>query len=187
MLTRSKHCRYSGALVLRHRVLKFLGPPYSFGMNVEAKPYFIVRECYGINGRAVTLAEPAKTKLFSNEKQWVRILLLCSEAIQHLHKKDYIHCDLKGDNIVFNKVSEQYFPVVIDFGKMKKSSEAKIKKLSVKDQEKYSKHHRHIAPEVVRGIQAQTKASDIYAFGLIISLICFYHKIENLRLLLSCA
>ena len=144
-------------------------------------------EFYGINGRSVTLSKAAKTKLFSTEKEWAKTLLMCSKAIQHLHEKDFIHCDLKGDNIVLSKVSEQYFPVIIDFGKMKKTSEAKIKKLSAKDQDKYSKHHRHIAPEIVRGTHPPTKASDIYAFGLIISLVCFYHKIESLRLIaVSC-
>lgn len=156
-------------------------------MNVELKPYFIVMECYGIDGRSMTLAEAAKTSLFSFERQWVNVILGCAKAISHIHGKGYIHCDLKGDNIVLNKVGEDFFPIVIDFGKMKKACDAKIKKLSAREQEKYCKNHKHIAPEVVQGTHPPTTASDIYAFGLVISLICFYHKIETLRLIaVSC-
>jgi serine/threonine protein kinase len=140
-------------------------------------------ECYGINGKTVTLAEAAKTKLFSTEKEWAGTLKMCAESIHDLHEKDFIHCDLKGDNIVINEINGKYFPVVIDFGKMKKTSEAKLKTLSSKEKEKYAKSHRHIAPEVVEGTHPPTKASDVYAFGLIISLICFYRKIESLRLI----
>jgi serine/threonine protein kinase len=59
----------------------------------------------------VLLAQAAKMKLFSTEKEWVGALKICSESIHHLHEKDFIHCDLKGDNIVLNEVNRQYFPV----------------------------------------------------------------------------
>ncbi|CAB4042611.1 probable serine threonine- kinase gdt4 [Paramuricea clavata] len=140
-------------------------------------------ECYGIDGRSITLAEAAKTSMFTSERQWVDVLLACAKAISQIHTKGYIHCDLKGDNIVINKVDKGFYPIVIDFGKMQKACEAKIKKLSTVEQEKYNKYHKHIAPEVVQGTHPPAKASDIYAFGLVISLICFYHKIENLRLI----
>jgi serine/threonine protein kinase len=142
-------------------------------------------ECYGIDGQSITLAEAAKTSMFTSERQWVDVILVCAKAISEIHAKGYIHCDLKGDNIVINKdkVGMGFCPIVIEFGKMQKACEAKIKKLSTIEQEKYSKYHKHIAPEVVRGTRPPTKASDIYAFGLVISLICFYHKIENLRLI----
>ena len=90
--------------------------------------------------------------------------------------------DLKGDNIVINKVDKGFYATVIDFGKMQKACEAKIKKLSTIEQEKYNRYHKHIAQEVIQGIHPPTKASDIYAFVLVI-LICFNHKIENLRLI----
>jgi hypothetical protein len=49
--------------------LSLLGLPYIFGVNAVSRPYFIVIECYGINRKIVTLAEAAKTKLFSTEKE----------------------------------------------------------------------------------------------------------------------
>ena len=107
----------------------------------------------------------------------------CAKAISQIHAKGYSHCDLKGDNIVINKVDKDFYPIVIDFGKMQKACEAKIKKLSTIEHKKYSKCHKHIALEVVGGTHPPTKASDIYAFGLIISLVCFYHRIETLRLI----
>jgi serine/threonine protein kinase len=80
--------------------LSLFGLPYVFGVNAVSRLYFIVIECSGINGKTVTLAEAAKTKLFSTEKEWVGALKMCAESIHHLHEQDFIHCDLKGDNIV---------------------------------------------------------------------------------------
>jgi serine/threonine protein kinase len=55
---------------------------------------------------------------------------------------NYIHCDIKSDNIVlrngYGDAVEKYSPVVIDFGKMKEMSKAKIYNLSVKERERYS-------------------------------------------------
>jgi serine/threonine protein kinase len=144
-------------------------------------------EFYGIHGKSMNFAEAVNTRLFSDEKDWARTLLKCAAAIHHLHEKNYIHCDLKGDNIVLTEVHQEFVPVIIDFGKMKQVSKAKLKKLSVKEQDRYSKYHKHIAPEIVRGTHPPSKASDVYAFGLVISLLCFYQRIENLRLIaVSC-
>jgi hypothetical protein len=76
--------------------LSLLGLPYIFGVNAVSRPYFIVIECYGINRKIVTLAEAAKTKLFSTEKEWVVALKMCAESIHHFLEKNFIHCDLKG-------------------------------------------------------------------------------------------
>lgn len=139
-------------------------------------------EFYGINGKTVTIADAAKENLLINQKQWAIALLHCSQAISHLHKNQYLHCDLKGDNIVFNDVDGIFFPVIVDFGKMKKIADVKRYKLTALEQEMYRQKHRHIAPEVVRGISAPSQASDIYAFGLIISLVCYHNKgFEKLR------
>lgn len=84
---------------------------------------------------------------------------------------------------MFNAVNGKYFPLLIDFGKMKKVSDAKKYTLSLQEQEKYRIHHKHIAPEVVRGTHPHSKASDVYAFGLVISLVCHYTQYEDLRII----
>ena len=137
-------------------------------------------EFYGIDGHSITLADAAKENILGDLKLWADALMHCSEAINHLHQRNYIHCDLKPDNVVFNKVGEDYLPVIIDFGKMKKVNFAQKKKLSEREKETYYKYHKHIAPEVVEGKQPPSKASDIYAFGQLISLVCYYQRYKEI-------
>lgn len=72
-------------------------------------------------------------------------------------------------------------PIIIDFGKAKKSGEAKRYKLTEKKKEKYSRKYKNLAPEVVRGSHPKSAASDIYSFGQVISLVCFHHKSLELQ------
>lgn len=141
----------------------------------------MVLEFYGIGDETVTLAEGAKVNLLKDQNNWAESLWHCTKAIAYLHDRLYIHCDIKGDNIVFNAVDGKNLPILIDFGKMKKVSDAKKYSLSINEQEKYRLRHKHIAPEIVRGTHPHSTASDVYAFGLVISLICHYNKYEDLR------
>ena len=60
--------------------------------------------------------------------------------------------DLKGDNVIIGDANNSLHPVIIDFGKSTTLAKGKVYQLSLRDQEKYRKHHKHIAPEVVRGM-----------------------------------
>lgn len=87
--------------------------------------------------------------------------MLCydiTDALNHLHEKEYLHCDLKTNNVLVCK-KKGY---LIDFGKVRK-----IGNLTAK---KYSSFYAHIAPEVLNGHPAST-ASDIYSLGKIIAAI----------------
>ena len=141
-------------------------------------------ELYGLDGECLTLSKTAERKMFSTLAIWANILKDCCFVLSHIHSKNYIHCDIKGDNIMVRNgagdAANQY-TAVIDFGKMKEISKDKIYKLSLKDQERYGKYHRHIAPEVVRGRAKQSAASDIYSLCQVISLICHYNRHEDLR------
>ena len=159
--------------------------PFVFGVNTTSKPYFLLLDLYGLDGECLTLSKAAERKMFSTLSLWANILKDCCIALSHIHSKNYIHCDLKGDNIMirngFGDAANQYTAVIIDFGKMKEMSKAKIYKLSLKEQERYGKYHSQVAPEVVSGKQKQSAASDVYSFGQVISLICHYNRHEDLR------
>ena len=147
-------------------------------MNTTCKPYF-----NGIGGKCLTLAKAAERKVFTNLLVWVKILKQCCNALAHIHNQKYIHCDIKGDNIVIRSGHSDHeikYSSVIDFGKMKEMDKAKIYKLSLRDQEKYRKHHCHIAPKIADGKQIPSAASDIYSFGQVISLVCHYNPSDDL-------
>ena len=59
---------------------------------------------------------------------------------------------LKTDNIVGVEESgpiEEYAPVLIDFGKAKRATETKVKRLPEREKAFYRKYHSYIAPEVM--------------------------------------
>ena len=112
--------------------------------------------------------------------------MLCYLSI--IHSKDHLHNDLKGTNVIISDVNNSLHPVIIDFGKSTTLTKGKLYKPSLRDQEKYKKYHKHIAPEVVRGTNPQSPASDVYGFGLLLSQLSKYNKTyEPLRkLAFSC-
>lgn len=143
----------------------------------------MVLEFYGIDGECMTLGKASKIKLVTNLAAWAEILVQCCEALAYIHKQNFIHCDIKGDNLVLRKSCDEvrYVAVIIDFGKMKEMKKAKLYRLSVKEQDRYARYHNHIAPEVVDGKATQTAASDIYSLGQVISLVCHYNYADELK------
>lgn len=115
------------------------------------------------------------------QSEWCRIMYECADALYYIHSKEYLHNALKGENVIINENSNSLHPVIIDFGKCSTIAGGKLYHLSPRDQEKYRKYHEHIAPEVVRGTHPQSTASDIYAFGLLLSLLCKNKRYEPLR------
>lgn len=150
-------------------------------MNVTDRPYVLVTEFYGIDGKCVTLDNAVKGRLPLSIPDWAKVLGKTSEALSFVHSKGFIHGDIKSNNIVIRSESSSYVPVIIDFGKMKKISEAKKYNLTSKEKERYSKKYKHIAPEVVKGSHPKSPASDIYSLGQVISLVCFYHRSSQLQ------
>ena len=75
----------------------------------------------------------------------------CADALYFIHSKEYLYNDLKADNVIINEGNNSLHPIIIDFGKSTTLAKGKVYLLSPRDQERYKKFHKHIAPEVVRG------------------------------------
>lgn len=158
-----------------------------FGYCIEAKPYLVITQFHGIEGHCVTFNSLVVKKSNDPQREWCRIMYECADALHFIHSKEYLHNDLKGDNVIIYEAHNSLHPVIIDFGKSTTLAKGKVYKLSIKDQEKYRKVYKHIAPEVVRGTHPQSQASDVYAFGLLLSLLCKHKPYEPLRkLAFSC-
>ena len=84
------------------------------------------------------------------QSEWCRIMYECADALYYNHSKEYLHNYLKGVNVIINENSHSLHPVIIDLGKCSTIAGGKIYHLSPRDQEKYTKYHKHVAPEVVR-------------------------------------
>lgn len=63
-------------------------------------------------------------------------------------KKELLHNDIKGDNVLLTAQISGLHPILIDFGKCRKVSNAKKYTLTSQEQRRYFKCHSHIAPEL---------------------------------------
>lgn len=133
-------------------------------------------EFYCIDGQCITLKKAVKGRLPLSIPNWAKILERTTEALSYIHSKVFIHGYIKSNNIAIKNESDSHVPVIIDFGKMKNISEAKKYNLNSKEKERYSNKYKHIAPEVIKGSHPKSPASDIYSLGMVIPLVCHYHR-----------
>ena len=150
-----------------------------FGYCIDTRPFLLITQFHGLKGHCVTFTSLV-LKHDHLQNEWCRIMYECSDALLYIHSKGYLHNDLKGDNVIISDDNNTLHPVIIDFGKSTTLSKGKLYKLSQRDQDKYRKYHKHIAIEVIRGTHPQSQASDIYAFGLLLSLLCKHKPNEDL-------
>jgi len=71
----------------------------------------------------------------------------CADASYFINSKEYLH----NDNVVVNEDNNSLHPKMIDFATSTTLAKGKVHHLSPRDQERYRKFHRHVAPEVVGG------------------------------------
>ena len=120
---------------------------------------------------------------------WLIVCAQLLDALNYLHTSaDFIHNDIKGDNVVFGKSNDfpvssattdtggnQFQVLLIDFGKATKTTEGKLYRLTELEKESYRIRFAHIAPEVIDGECRQTTYSDMYAVG------CLFYQISEGR------
>lgn len=133
--------------------------PHLLGVQIEHKPYSLVMEFIGDNMESITVhkllfqSKAKQSPLSTNE--WILVCTDITEAVEHIHNKGFLHCDLKTNNVLVS----QKRGYVIDFGKACPTSRPSAKK--------YTSFYQHIAPEVLRG-QSVSTASDVFSLGVII-------------------
>ena len=90
------------------------------------------------------------------------VLAACCEGVAHLHKKGWLHCDMKPDNFLINPTSREV--KLIDF-----SIAQKLQKLSIfggwgGGSKSVSGTRSYMAPEQIRN-RSLTVATDVYGLG----------------------
>ena len=84
-------------------------------------------------------------------KDWLSISYDITDALNFIHSKGYLQCDIKTDNTLVQKKSYS-----IDFGK--------VKPMACPSAKKYDKHYNHIPPKVLKA----NPPSDVYSLRKII-------------------
>ena len=141
------------------------GLPHLFGVCSEKAPFYLVLQHHVVEGQNMTLSKAVTSGVIANDGECVTILRETGEILLFLHTKGFLHNDLKGNNVVLDGANHK--PVLIDFGKSRKISQARFLKPEVNIEEA-CKRYPHIAPELHRG-DRQSKESDVYSFGALIS------------------
>ena len=153
--------------------------PLFFGVydhNPSSLPQLVSR-FYSVKHESCTLhmlLSENFNKLRFTEMQWARILLGISNGIEAVHNHNFLHNDIKADNIVLSDAVPPYAnspplaPIVIDFGKSRPISRAKKYNLTQNEKLYYRINHGHIAPELINGTHVQNVKSDVYSLGRIV-------------------
>lgn len=87
------------------------------------------------------------------------VLKTVCQSLAHLHSLDYLHCDIKPDNILIERTGEGVRPFVIDLGLAARRGEQNV--TTIKGTVPF------IAPEHLAG-KALTETADIYSFGKVL-------------------
>jgi serine/threonine protein kinase len=115
----------------------------------------------GENSKSITIFKLLFDPLYQQQaskmstKTWLCICYDIADALDHMHQRGYLHCDLKSNNVLVAE-NKGY---LIDFGKVCEISRPKVKK--------YREVYRHIAPEVLKGSPV-AYTSDTYSLGRIL-------------------
>ena len=153
--------------------------PLFFGYNRIEKPYYLVIQFYGIDGKTVTMhKELTSSTYIQTPEEWLILCGQLAEALLYLHYEvDCLHNDVKGDNVLLSKATQSsyatpelhsnYCVILIDFNKATRSRDGRLFTLSPNEKTLHYAHSPHLAPEVIEGTSKQTYASDIFAVGRI--------------------
>ena len=133
--------------------------PHLLGVQIEQKPFSLIMQYLGEGMESVTvhklLHQTLAKKMSLSNNEWISVLLDITEALFHVHKKGFLHCDFKSNNVLVS--GKKGF--LIDFGKACPISRPTARK--------YSSFYNHIATEVLRGFPVST-STDVFSLGVII-------------------
>lgn len=142
--------------------------PIILGVQLDEKPFSIIMEFLGREKVSHTIHQLLnENQRLISQIQWIKICYNVDDALQHLHKNGFLHCDLKNNNIVVNATQitaennsiTEYSGYLIDFGKACRSSSPSAKR--------YTTFYPHIAPEVLAG-GCCSQQSDIFSLGTVL-------------------
>ena len=146
-----------GDIIKEAQIMQLLSHPNIptiLGVQCEKPPFSIVMQFIGDDHSSCTVHDLLGRDDNLHKRDWVKISLNIANALAHVHKKGYLHCDLKSNNVLVSNGAGY----LIDFGK--------ACRLALPSAKKYEKIYPHIAPEVLGGSPC-SKQSDVYSLGTV--------------------
>ena len=141
--------------------------PWIYG--VVHQPSIIVLSLHTINHKCFTIHSILQGSIITmSVDQWKKIIHGVILAIEYLHNKSILHNDIKGNNVVIEKVGSEAHSILIDLGKGCFLPHGKAYNLNDAKRREHKKKYPHIAPDLVDGHCSQSKNSDIFSFGKLV-------------------
>ena len=156
--------------------------PMIFGVVTKTLPLCLVTQFHGVQEQSLTLHKAADANLLTTADCISLFEKIC-HAVGHVHSKGYFHNDIKANKVVLERTSasEEFNPVLIDFGKSVKAVSALLYRRNGNVLKRNGKSY--LAPEVVSE-RLYSVASDIYSLGRMLKAISctvgFYERVREL-------
>lgn len=157
----------------------------SIGACSIEKPISLILLFHGEGQSCLTIHKAIKAHPALNEMEWQSIFRCTAEALQYIHDCDFIHNDLKANNIVLEKfqddIAAAYNPAIIYFACSIKTQDARLRTPKPNHLKEVNKGS-YIASEILDGTGKPSFRSDVYSFARMVKLI---HKRCNFQLFSS--
>jgi serine/threonine-protein kinase len=140
----------------RHdNIVRWLGGGHGTLNKRDTVSYMVLRY---IDGQTLGEIMAARQTPFE-PYQAVGIVCQLAEALDHIHRNDIVHCDLKPDNLMIDFEAQQV--VLIDFGAAwMKNERSRYEPRGIRGE--------YAAPEQLDDTAILDETTDIYAFGAIV-------------------
>lgn len=126
------------------------------GVTLDSSNYYYMITEFVNKGSLFELLH--QKKIILDDDRIVKLAKQIAMALQYLHRKKILHCDLKSQNILLN---EDMTVKICDFGL------ARYKEKFQKDNHGKIGTPHWMAPEILRG-ERYDEAADVYSFGVIL-------------------
>ena len=124
------------------------------GVTIDNNTYYMITEYLPSGSLHECLHKKSKRKPLT-DKQKIKIALQIAIAVQYIHSRQILHCDLKSANVL---IDNNYNIKLIDFGLSYFMAEAP---------KGYIGTARWMAPEILKGGKYSV-SSDIFSYGMIL-------------------
>ncbi len=133
-----------------------------YELGEEDGAFFLVYEYVPDGSLRTMLQRRRESRQGGTLTQDLRLVYQASQALAYAHKRGFVHCDVKPDNLLLSRSGNVYTVKVADFGLMQLVQADAVTATDV-----ILGTPAYMSPEQCQGLQAEPR-SDIYSLGVVL-------------------